>query len=216
MKAFDALKILVDVLIAKGYGNSVNNQLSVDGNGDPLPWFSYPAIDYLRGLDLTTKHLFEYGAGCSTLFWASMCKDVVSVENDRAWHAKVSSAAPPNAKVLLREDEASYFDAILEDSARYDVIVVDGGLNRRKMAERSLHRLAPGGFIILDNSDCHVRAAAVLRQADLIQVDMNGFSPINTHETTTSFFFARDFNFKPKGEWQPLKTPWCMKHYVDE
>jgi hypothetical protein len=55
-----------------------------------------------------------------------------------------------------------------------------------------------------------------LRDADLIQVDMNGLSPLNITETATSFFFTREFRIKPIGQWQPKKTPWQMQGFLIE
>jgi hypothetical protein len=54
----------------------------VDAHGEPVPWYTYPAIDYLRQLDFSDKTVFEYGSGYSTLFWASAARRVVSVEED--------------------------------------------------------------------------------------------------------------------------------------
>jgi hypothetical protein len=215
----DIIKIfspVIQILGGKGYGHSVHFQESIDAEGNPIPWITYPAIDYLRGLDARDRRLFEFGAGNSTLFWAKLFKEVVSVEHDKKWHDKVASLLPSNCKLVFRDQESAYLDAIDEQGGMFDVIVIDGGLNRRRMAERAIPKLGTGGFAILDNSDCHVRAAKVLRDAGLIQVDMTGFSPINPFEQTTSFFFRRDFNFQPSGEWQPPKSKWGMQHYVDE
>lgn len=216
MNSFDALKNGVDVLTARGYTNSAINNISVDAEGNPVPWFSYPATDYLRGLNLKNKIIFEYGSGCSTLFFADICKEITSVESNEPWYERVAAIAPANCKIRLRKDEIGYLNTIDEDAQLYDVIIIDGAFNRRKMAEKSIPSLAPGGFIILDNSDCHVRAAKVLHAANLIQVDMNGFCPGNLHEQATTFFFKRDFNFEPIAEWQPVKTPWNMRHFVEE
>ena len=35
----------------------------IDENGEPLPWYTYPAIEYLTGLDFTQKTVFEFGCG---------------------------------------------------------------------------------------------------------------------------------------------------------
>lgn len=216
MTVSNAYKSLIDIMEAKGFGTSVANQVAVDRAGNPIPWFSYPAIDYLNGIDLRDKRVFEFGSGCSTLFWAQNCREVVGVESDRQWFAKVQSVLPPNCLILLRDDESAYVNALEEYPGDFDVIIIDGAMNRRKMAEKSLAKLHPGGFIILDNSDCHVKAASVLRDADLIQVDLVGFAPINHFEQATSFFFRRDCRLKPRSQWQPAKSAGSMVHYVDE
>jgi hypothetical protein len=64
---------------------SVKSQRAVDADGNPLPWYTYPAIEYLRQLDFSDKTVFEYGSGMSTVFWAGKAKHVVSVEDDEQW-----------------------------------------------------------------------------------------------------------------------------------
>lgn len=210
----------VHTLISRGFVTSANHALALDGNGNPLPWLSYPAIEYLSGLNLREKTVFEYGSGCSTLYWSERCSRVVSVEHDKVWCEKLQESALAssiqNCRVLLREGESEYLRAIHEENCPYDVVIVDGGFNRKRMAEHALQRLAPGGIIVLDNSDCHVGAAEVLRNADLIQIDFCGFAPGNELEQVTSLFLRRDFRFPPLERWQPRKTPWCMPHLVDE
>src|SRR3712207_2933796 len=68
----------------------------VDAKGQPVPWYTYPAIEYVRQLDFSDKEVFEYGSGQSTLFWAQAAKRVVSVEEDEAWHAYVAKKLPAN------------------------------------------------------------------------------------------------------------------------
>ena len=52
----------------------------VDRFNRPIPWYTYPAIEYIKQLDFSDKTVFEYGSGNSTLFWAQRCKKLVSVE----------------------------------------------------------------------------------------------------------------------------------------
>ena len=66
----------------------------VDAAGKPIPWFTYPAIDYIRQLDLSEKTIFEWGAGFSTLFWSSRAKSVISVETDPLWYSFLSRSSP--------------------------------------------------------------------------------------------------------------------------
>lgn len=46
----------------------------VDKDGNSIPWFTYPAIEYLSHLDLSGCSVFEYGSGFSTLFWLQRVK----------------------------------------------------------------------------------------------------------------------------------------------
>jgi hypothetical protein len=89
-----------DYLRTVGWYRSVQLNESVDAQG-PVPWFTYPAIRFLQGIVRPDLRVLEYGTGNSTLWWAQRVQQVVSVEHDPAWAARVRKAALPN--VELRE-----------------------------------------------------------------------------------------------------------------
>src|SRR5687768_912204 len=66
-------------------------QQAVDADGRAVPWYTYPAIEYLRQLDFSDKTVFEYGSGNSTLFWGASAKRVVSAEEDERWYETLRS-----------------------------------------------------------------------------------------------------------------------------
>lgn len=189
---------------------SVRKRSCIDARSNPVPWYTYPAIDYLRQLDFSTSTVFEYGSGNSTLFWASVARRVVSVEDDEEWYRITASRLPGNCELTLETDLEEYPAIIERYPEPFDVIVVDGaarGHTRLKCAKRAIRRLREGGMIILDNSDWLPESARVLRESGLIEVDMTGFAPISGHTQTTSFFLHRAFAFKPSGPRQPLPGP---------
>jgi hypothetical protein len=56
-----------------------------------VPWVSYPARRWLERHLRPDWHVFEFGAGGSTLFFSERVKSVISVEHDEAWHARVAA-----------------------------------------------------------------------------------------------------------------------------
>jgi hypothetical protein len=182
---------------------------SCDADGAPIPWMTYPAIEYLKQLDLSAARIFEYGSGNSSLFWAARCLALVTVEDNPGWHEKISPRLPGNARSLFR-DGARYPRSILETDDRYDVVVIDGS-RRKSCAEAAVERLAETGFIVLDNSDWLPRTTQFLRERDLIQVDMTGFGPINGYTLTTSFFFSRKVILRAAGAQQPVGGPGSIR-----
>lgn len=50
-----------------------------------LPWMTYDAIDFLEEITSEDKNVFEWGSGGSSIFFASRCKQVFSVEHDKKW-----------------------------------------------------------------------------------------------------------------------------------
>jgi hypothetical protein len=187
-----------------GHFLSCKNERCLAYDGSPQPWYSYPAIEYIRNLDLRARRVFEYGTGMSTFFYASRAASVTSVEDNAEWANLIRSQKPGNVEIKHREETDAYINAVREDGFKYDIIVVDG-LARRRCAEAALSAMHPDGLIILDNSDTHIKAAEVLRNADLLQVDLSGFAPLNWVRQTTSFFFSRSFRAKPLNNVQPAK-----------
>jgi hypothetical protein len=175
-----------------------------------VPWYTYPAIEYLKQLDFSRSRVFEYGSGNSTRFWASAAAQVVSVEDDERWYLKLRAELPANCHLMLERDLAAYVETIDAYPGGFDVIVVDGaarGGTRLRCARKAVRRLRPGGMVILDNSDWLPESARLLREADLIQVDMTGFVPIAGHTQTTSLFLHREFRIQPKSGRQPMPGP---------
>jgi hypothetical protein len=182
----------------------------VNARGEPVPWYTYPAIDYLRQLDFSDKTVFEYGSGQSTLFWAAAASRVVSVEEDEKWYGVIAGKLPANCELILEPDLASYPAVIARYPGGFDIIVVDGaarGRTRLKCSRAALACLRPGGLIILDNSDWLPESARVLRESGLLQVDMTGFVPANWYTQTTSLFFDRAFVPRPRCARLPQPGP---------
>lgn len=189
---------------------SIDDKVCEDKDGNPLPWYTYPAIEYLSQFDYTDKKIFEYGCGYSSLFWARRAQKVISIEDNldyfNKWSANFKEA---NLDIRWRDEGDIYENAIFEDNDVYDVIVIDGK-RRFQCAEAAIKKIANGGMIILDDSDRintsleYVKAVENLHAADLIQVDFYGFCPMNNYTKTTSLFLSREFNFKSLYKVQPI------------
>src|SRR5437867_1026631 len=88
-----------------GHLRSCLKSRAVDRHGHPLPWFTYPAIQFLLLKDLAERRILEWGAGQSTLFWAKRAKEVLAFEADPAWFKTLSPLVPSNVSLhLVRED----------------------------------------------------------------------------------------------------------------
>jgi hypothetical protein len=179
----------------QGMWRSIANNSCIDRHGKPLPWYTYPAIEYLETLDFSGCRVFEYGSGNSSLFWAARARTVTSVEDNPQWHAQVQRGAGSNQVVMLRPGKNDYVAAIASDGAPYDVVVIDGN-HRLECTRAAMEHVTPGGLIVLDNSDRSTEkpCGALLREADFIQVDFCGFGPMNGYRWSTSIFFRRSFS----------------------
>jgi hypothetical protein len=190
-----------------GYLRSVAGERPLDSEGQPYPWYTYPALEYLKQLDFSDKSVFEYGCGHSTMFWGARAASVVSVEHNAQWYEAVRKRIPGNCTLIHEPNSDAYAAAISRFDRQFDVIVIDGlvtGRTRLKCARAAVPFLCDGGMIILDNSDWLPESARHLRGTGLIEVDMTGFAPINDYTCTTSFFLHREFAFSPLQDRQPM------------
>lgn len=194
---------LIDTVeVDYGHFLSYKQKMCVDRNGNPIPWYTYSAIEYLDQLDFSEKAVYEYGAGNSSVFWAKKAKSVISIENDQGWYLKIQSQQELNQKIFFIENEDEYVNFILQTEKKYDLIVIDGNF-RFACAEVSIKCLKKGGFIILDNSDWYPETSKFIRESGLIQIDFKGMGPINYYNWTTSIFLHREINLTPRSEVQP-------------
>ncbi|MVM38059.1 SAM-dependent methyltransferase [Spirosoma sp. HMF3257] len=203
-------------ILSRKYGHYKSASLwqSINKDGQPIPWYSYPMIEYIQQLDCSQKTVFEYGSGNSTLFWASRSKHVVAIEDDPTWYAQIKPKLPANVTYLLVDNKEAYVQAIMQFETPFDVIIVDGS-HRYDCTHKARPQLSATGFMILDNSDWFIESAAFLRSTDLIEVDMAGFNPINGYATTTSIFLTRQVSLAPAGDKQPRTAIGGIVQYLD-
>ena len=106
---------------------------AVTKRGKPLPWYTYPAIDFLKYRSYENKVVLEFGGGQSTLWWASNAKHVVTLEGDKEWYESIKVGMPGNVDlcyVSMENKEKNVYQ--VKDSlekrpySKYDVIVIDG------------------------------------------------------------------------------------------
>jgi hypothetical protein len=192
-------------ILSKDYGaaRSFWNEQCLDGQGKPVPWFTYPAIEYLNQLDLSHMRVLEFGSGASTLYWARRTKHVVSIEDSKSWYERMKPQLPSNVDYINAPTQEEIVRAATELTSQFDLIINDG-VYRYDCAVASRSKLADGGIVIVDNSDWCTKTCAYYRDSDLIEVDMAGFTPLNDYPMTTSFFFSRTVKLKPAHAVQPV------------
>jgi len=190
LRAFPAALVDNFAILARrqGLADSVERGLPVAADGSPIPWYTYPAVEYFNQWDARDLAIFEFGCGNSSLFWARKGARVWCVEHDPEWHAAMSAQSFLLQGIALRPEKDAYAAAVREPGIDYDIIVIDG-VWRNECLRQALPCLREGGIVVLDNSDWYVDVAASLRAEGFFQVDFNGFGPINAYCWTTSLFF---------------------------
>jgi hypothetical protein len=191
------------ITLSEGYGQFASMKLwsCVDGKGNPIPWYTYPAIEYLDHLDLSDRTVFEFGSGNSSLWWAGRCKTLTSIEDDHEWYEKIKLLAKHlhNFDYRYNKEKLSYVEQ--PKIAEADIVIVDGS-HRSECVEYVLQQIKMGHlnpiFLVFDNSDWYPRTMATLnRELNWIQVDFAGFGPINDYTWTTSIFINPTHTSRP-------------------
>ena len=133
------------------------------------------------------------------------------MEDNREWYNKIKVKLPDYVEYHLVEESQEYINSINNYHNKFDIIIIDGS-HRYKCAVEALGKLREEGFIILDNSDWEEKTSELLRESDLIEVDMSGFGPVNEYTWTTSFYFRRTVKLTPAYDRQPMHGIGGLKH----
>jgi hypothetical protein len=177
--------------IEYGHFKSRENKLSIDNDENPIPWFTYPSIEYLKQLDLKNFNCLEWGCGNSSLFFAQKTKHITSIEDNENWFhtvdKKIKELCIYNADILFAKNEKEYIYPSIED--KYDLIIIDGKY-RMECIYTAIKLFSGKGFIILDNSNRYPDLCKIFRDNKFLQVDFIGFGPIVDFTTQTTFFFS--------------------------
>jgi hypothetical protein len=179
-----------------GWFRSVREHLPVDQDGNPLPWFTYPSMLFLKGKIRPEMTVFEYGSGNSTLWWSNQVSSVTSCEHDREWLNSFKAEFPPNIDSIHCELDygGEYCKTILAYKSSFDIIVIDGR-DRVNCAINSIGALKEDGVILWDNSDRgkYKEGCSYLLRNGFRRLDFWGLGPIGSQEWCTSIFY-RDNN----------------------
>lgn len=204
------LKVNSSYLIESGWMRSAREGKAVDRNGNPLPWLTYPFIQFIQPRLTTALTMYEYGAGNSTLWFAQHVGSIRSVEHDAAWYEAIRRSMPPNVTLVHRaiatslsyteltymdfNDVQPYTEDIHEENRRYDLVLVDGVYRNRSIVNAG-RAVSETGVIILDNVD-YVEAREgidYLLNRGFRRVEFWGMCPIVHHDSCTAVFY-RDGN----------------------
>lgn len=124
------------------------------------PWYTNPAMDRIRQMDLSDKVIMEWGGGASTLWWAYKAIKVYSVDHNMEWFSKTEELLNMhslqykviNCYVPTHEgDQTEKRDWYVEinPSDKIDICIVDG-VHRYECAEYAVKKLKPD-VLIIDN-----------------------------------------------------------------
>ena len=173
---------------------------AVNSKFEPIPWYTYPAIDFLNNLNLESKKVLEFGSGQSTLWWSKKTKEVYALEDNNFYFQKLRNKKINNIKIFKVETDLNNFNQINLATQSFDIIVVDG-LDRYKCFQISLNLIKNDGIIVFDNSEgYHEKVDArgsfpilkLMNENNYKRVDFYGYAPGVIKKHCTSIFFKTE------------------------
>ncbi|MGA8264286.1 MAG: hypothetical protein WB779_07590 [Ignavibacteriaceae bacterium] len=197
---FSVIKILLSqlysgYLLDNGWFQSYKNKTSVDKNGNPIPWITYPFIDFISERLNKNIDIFEFGSGNSTFFYATKVKSLITVEHDKQWFDKISKIIPENVEIIFREGDTdgNYCRCIKDTHNKFDIII-DDALDRVNCIYSSLESLSEKGVIILDDSERKEYKDGVdfLIKSNFKKLDFWGIAPGILFRKCTSVFYKKN------------------------
>ncbi len=186
--------VVLATLRAIGWQRSSADRQPVNADGNPLPWFSYPAIRWLEGRLDRIASVLEFGACGSTIWFAEHRIWVASLEHDRRWladvEARTTAALPRPQLVAVSPSEEGYAHGVAGlGNVTFDLVVVDG-IHRRSCAAIARDQVGEHGLVCLDDSQRpeYADIVASLHDAGFTSIGFHGLSPIVGEEKETRFF----------------------------
>ena len=177
-----------------GWFESFEAKKPLDKEGKPLPWVTYPFIEFIKPRLNNVQTLFEFGSGNSTLFYSSFIKEVHSVEHDKTWFENIKLAVPQN--VYLKYQKLEYGEDYCKSSLgrKYDLIIVDGR-DRANCIYQSVASLTNHGCIVLDDSERKRYQEAIKWLTEthrFKKIDFWGISPGLFYLKNTTIFYRAE------------------------
>jgi len=189
--------------VKSGHWKSSMRMTACTESGEPLPWYTYPAIDFLAQRNFEGRNVLEFGGGQSTLWWSKRARSVLTIEEDAVWYERLRSQIRDNVTLFHvpaddRTRAVERIRKIIDGNTvhKFDVVIVDGHF-REQLTILAFEYLAQDGVIILDDSDGY-QFFDLTKDLNCRRVDFFGFAPGVHMRRCTSIAYVDDcFVLKP-------------------
>src|SRR5574343_116787 len=136
-----------------------------------LPWLNDKTIEFLKSFLTKEMKVFEFGAGRSTIFFANLAGQIISVESRAQWVDYVKSFNLSNSIVIVEQKQFASAINQFHDNI-FDLILIDSN-DRVNCLKNSFNKITKNGVILVDNCESEKLCAAVLDFAS-----QNNFNPL--------------------------------------
>jgi len=186
-------------ILETGWLNSFKSGRPVDINLEPLPWFTYAAIDFLKVKLNKNLDVLELGSGNSTFFFSERVAKVTSLEHSREWYQEILKKIPGNVELIFTESNTAeeYLKPISKTDKKFDVIIIDS-LFRNECFVECLNHLTDQGIIIFDDMERneYLEGIEFAMKKGFKQLDFSGIAPGIFFRKCTTVFYKENNCFK--------------------
>lgn len=204
---FTAILTPISFSIRSGHFISSFKKSAFDQKLNPIPWYTYPSINFLETRSFSDKTVLEFGGGQSSIWWGLRAKNVVTLEGDHPvfsptheWAQKLKKSLPRNVElheISMKTSESCQSDVIniLKNKPfrEYDVIIIDG-LYRSHMIPIAIKYMSSTGMIIVDNADRYDIFEG-FEDSDLMKIEFYGYTPGVYLKSCTCIYFGKETTF---------------------
>lgn len=196
LKAYNILiKNKDSFLYLTGWMKSLREGKPVDGTGNQIPWMNYQIVTLLGNRLKKDFHLFEFGSGFSTVFYAGLVKSVTSVEYDQKWFQTIRKTIPDNVELVYKNKDidGEYCRAIGEAKKQFDIVIVDGR-DRVNCIKQGIEALSARGVILLDDSqrERYKEGISYAKERGFRALSIEGFKATGLELDETTILYRND------------------------
>ena len=131
------------------------------GRPPKKPWIAPSAVAWLDRVMTRQWAVFEFGSGASTEWYARRAGSIVGLEDDPDWCLRVRGrlrlCGVSNYSIV--QADLTRFPSMIaaQPDAAFDLVVIDSnetqGMSRLDCLAASRHKVKPGRYLLLDDSD---------------------------------------------------------------
>ena len=174
---------------AIGWFRTRATRRAIDSDGNPIPWFTYPAFAYLSERVQRNWRVLEFGSGMGTIWWSRHVDHHVALEHDAEWATLVAKSSSARV-VQTNSSDATGYIAPARDIGMFDVVIVDG-LFRNECLLVACDIVSTTGVIVLDDAQRTEYASAVeaVRAKGFRWLPFHGPQPVSKHAGCTAVLY---------------------------
>lgn len=196
---------------ATGWLRSVFKGYACNAKGEPMPWLSMPAVEYLESLDLNGVDILELGGGSSTLYFARRGANVVCIEQYPKWRAwlevELAKLSIHNVKIYpslsMYMAERDAVGTCTNTLPAFDLLILDDNPHDELLEMCLCKYRMLFKAVLIDNTEVPVHERGkenyfVTYLQHTTRFDFSGFALGNCIQQTTSLYYVADGVYLPK------------------